>query len=330
MRKKMISMALAAAMSLGMMGGSAMAADTEAGELVDMKLSFSTWVGSGMFYIAQEKGFFAENGLNVDINIIDDESTFASLMQSNAIDALGHVIDREVINYSKGVPEKCIMAYDQSSGGDGIIASEDIKSIEDLKGKTVAVNESATSYFYFLTMLEDAGVSEDEVTIKDMDADSAGTSFVNGNVDAAVTWEPWLSNASEREGGHLLYSSADYPNTIVDEVTVTDSFLEAHPEAGAGFVKAWNEAVAWYRDGNEEEGNEIMAKGLGIDIDDFNDQVTGVTWYGQEEMNTFFDESTDNNFYAVADRAVDFWVERDLIDEKYDVHDLITSEYLEK
>ena len=304
--------------------------EKETEDLVPMTLSFSTWVGSGPFYIAKEKGFYAEHGLDVDIKIVDDESTFASLMGSKSIDALGHVIDREVINYSKGIPETVVMAYDQSTGGDGIVVSEEIQTVEDLKGKTVALDKSSTSYFYFLTVISEAGLTEDDLEIKDMDADSAGTSFVQGQVDAAVTWEPWLTNAGEREGGHLLCDSADYLNTIVDVVSFTDAFIEEHPEEVKGFVAAWNEAVAWYNDGNQEEGDQIMADGLSIGLDDFKAQVSGVTWYDQSSMATFFDNSAENNIYEVGDRAIGFWVERSLIDSSFESSDLVSSDYIEK
>ncbi len=299
-------------------------------ELVHCTIAFSTWIGSGPFFIAKEKGFYEENGLDVEIKIIEDESTYASLLGSEQIDALGHVIDRDVINFSKGIAEKCVMPYDQSTGGDGIIVSEDIQTVQDLVGKKIALDKSATGYFFFLTVLEEAGIDESEVTIVDMDSDSAATAFVQGEVDGAETWEPWLSNAGEREGGHLLCSSADYPNTIVDCVFMTDAFTSAHPEETAGFVKAWNEAVDWYFDGNQAEGNQIMANGLSIDLADVEAQVEGVTWYNKESTASFFDDSTDNNVYEVADRAVEFWIERGIIDKSFDAKDFITSDFIEK
>lgn len=357
MKRKLLSVMLTAAMTIGMCAcgstastgktsddGNNAAGNEEASvnvsteetvvagseDLVPMTISFSTWVGSGPFYIAKEKGFYAEHGLDVDIKIVDDESTFASLLGSQSIDALGHVIDREVINFSKGVDETVVMAYDQSTGGDGIVVSKEIQSVEDLKGKTIALDKSSTSYFYFLTVISEAGLSEDDLEIKDMDADSAGTSFVQGQVDAAVTWEPWLSNAGEREGGHLLCSSADYLNTIVDVVSFTDAFIEEHPDEVSGFVAAWNEAIEWYNDGNQEEGDQIMADGLSISLEDFKSQVSGVTWYDKDSMATFFDESADNNIFSVGDRAISFWVERDLIDSSFDSNDLISADYIEK
>lgn len=323
MKKRVLGIVLAAVFSMSSFTVSAAEKD-----LVPLTIAYSTWVGDGPFYIARDKGYFEENGLDVDLKIVDDESTFASLMGSGSVQALGHVIDREVINYSKGIDETVVLAYDQSSGGDGIVASEEIESPADLKGKTVALNKSSTSYFYFLTVLEEAGLKEEDVTIKDMDADSAGTSFVQGQVDAAVTWEPWLTNANQRDGGHLLCSSADYPNTIVDVVTMSNSFLKDNPDAASGFVKAWNEAVKWYNDGNQEEGNKIMADGLSIDLDDFESQVKGVTWYAGDDLKKFFDNSSDNNIYSVADRAIGFWTERDLIGEKFDSSDFITADYI--
>ncbi|MGN1014959.1 MAG: ABC transporter substrate-binding protein [Butyricicoccus sp.] len=342
MKKKLLALLLAGAMSVSLCacGGSSSsdtsaksadgsaAAQSESDELVPMTLSFSTWVGYGPFFIADEKGFYEEQGLDVDPKIVDDEASFASLIGSNSVQALSHVIDREVINFASDIPETCIMVCDQSSGGDGIVASEEIQSATDLKGKTIGLNKSSTSYFYFLTVLEEAGLTEEDVTIKDMDADSAGTSFVQGQLDAAVTWEPWLTNANQREGGHLLCDSADYPNTIVDVVTVNDEFIAANPDKITGFIEAWNQAVDWYNDGNQEEGNQIIADGLGISVEDLESQLKGVTWYDRDSMKTFMDPEEDNNLYDVANRAIQFWADRELIDEAYDSADLITNEYL--
>lgn len=329
MRKKLkmlVGFVLIFALGMSMIGCGQKKSSTG---LVDFKIACATWVGNGMFFLAQEKGFFEENGVNVEVKIVDDESTYASLLSSNQVDAVGRAADQDIINYANGIKEKCFMTYDQSSGGDGIVASEEIKSVEDLKGKTVAVAKATTSYFLLLTVLEANNVSEDELTIKDMDADSAGTAFVQGEVDAAVTWEPWLSNASEREGGHLLCDSKDYPNTIVDAAFVNDKFSSENPEALKGVVKGIQKAYEWYYDGNQDEGNKIMADALGIDLADFEEQIKGVTWFGPSEMKSFFDKSNESSIYSLEERAAKFWVERSLITDEFDVDGFITSDFIE-
>lgn len=340
--KRFLSMILVVSLVMGLLAGcgSNGTSTTTAGcssngtstttKLVPLTLAFSTWVGSGPFFIALKNGYYKKYGLDVKIKIVEDEAQFPALLSSNAVQALGHVIDREVISYSKGVDESLVMAYDQSTGGDGIVASPEIKTAKDLIGRTVALNKSTTSYFFFLTMLEKNGIKEKDVTIKDMDANSAGAAFVQGKVDAAVTWEPWLTNASQRKGGHLLYSSKDFPNTIVDVVTIRKDFCQKYPDKVKGFVAAWNEALTWYKNGHQDEGNKIMAEGLKMKLDDFKSMVAGITWYDKDSMNKFFDKSSADNIYEISDRAIRFWIERGLIDKKYDASKLISSDYLEK
>lgn len=89
---------------------------------------------------------------------------------------------------------------DQSYGGDGIIASGEIQSVKDLEGKTVGLDKASTSYFFFLAVLNKYGVDESKIEIQEMTSGDAGAAFVAGKLDAAVTWEPWLTQASQREG----------------------------------------------------------------------------------------------------------------------------------
>lgn len=320
--KRLGALIMVAAMSISLCacGG------TKKKENSTFKVACTTWVGNGMFFLAKEKGYF--DGVDVDVKIIDDESTYASLLGSEQVDAVARAADQDIINYANGIKEKCVMTYDQSAGGDGIVVAEDIKSVSDLAGKTIAVAKATTSYFFLLTVLDANGMSEADVSITDMDADAAGTAFSNGEVEAAVTWEPWLSNADEREGGHLLCSSADYPNTIVDGMFVTDSYMNNNEESLKKVVSGVQKAVSWYYDGNQAEGNKIMADALGIAIEDFESQVEGVKWYDAAAMGAFFDESAEDSIYSLEKRAMSFWIEGGLISEEVDVNSFIDSSFI--
>ncbi|WP_157054881.1 ABC transporter substrate-binding protein [Salidesulfovibrio brasiliensis] len=298
--------------SVVLLTGPAFAAKTK------VRVAFATWVGYAPLYIAQEKGLFEKYGLDVDIMIIDDESQYAAAMASGNIDALGNVLDREVIHFAKGTPEVVLFAMDESSGGDGIIASAEVESLADLRGKSVGLDKSSTSYFFFLTALQKAGVNEENVTIHEMGASDAGAAFVAGNLDAAVSWEPWLSKASEREGGHVLVSSKDFPRTIVDVFVMRSDFAKKHPDAAVGMTRAWFDAIKWYR-ANPEEGNEIMGKGLGESAEAIADMASGVTFFGEAGNKAFFDRSTENDIYEVAERAGAFWRKKGIITEELDV-----------
>lgn len=284
------------------------------GENTDFTVAFCTWIGYAPLYVAKANGYFDEYGINPTLTIIEDESQYASAMFSNSIQALGNTLDREVIHFAQGTPESVVFAMDESSGGDGIIASEEVKSVADLKGKVVALDKSSTAYFFFLTVLEANGVSEDDLEIVEMGSYDAGSAFISGSVDAAVTWEPWLSNASEREGGHVIATSKDYPKTIVDIMTVRSDFAEENPNVVKAFREAWYKAIDFCNE-NPDEADKIMAEGIGLDLQDVIDEKAGVTLMGREENKEFFDKSTEGNIYEVTQRAADFWKEKGIFDD---------------
>ena len=180
---------------------------------------------------------------------------------------------------------------------------------DDLAGKTVALDKSATSYFFFLLALADSNITEDQINIIEMGNDAAGEAFIAGQVDAAVTWEPALSNCGEREGGHILVSSADYPKAIIDVLTVSTDFLKAHPDAADALNEGWNKSVAYLNE-NLEEGCEIMAKGLDLSTEDVIAECSGITFYDEAMNKEFNDLSKEGNVKEIAQMAADFWVEK--------------------
>lgn len=314
--KKLLSLLLCLMLVLTCAGCGA-AKDTEAtaqtaeadGDLVPLKVAFCTWAGYAPVFIGVEKGYFKELGYDVEVVIMEDESTYGAAFVSDSIQALGQVMDRDIIQYDAGAPEQYVCTMDASTGGDGLVATAEIQTVDDLAGKTVALDKSATSYFFFLQVLEDSNITEDQINIVEMGNDAAGEAFIAGQVDAAVTWEPALSNCGEREGGHILVSSADYPKAIIDVLTVSTNFLEQHPDAADALNAGWNKSVDFLNK-NFEEGCEIMAKGLDLSTEDVTSECSGITFYDEAMNKEFNDLSKEGNIKEIAQMAADFWVEK--------------------
>ena len=332
--KKFLAAVLAASMVIGMLAGcgsdgssesrkeaeaetemeesneevAAEAADSSDGSLTEFKMTYVTWVGCAPLFIAQEKGFFEEHGIKPELILNEDESSGASLLYSNSVQAGSCVMDKVVLNYANGSEQMIALIFDESTGGDGIIASEEIQSVEDLKGKKVGIDFASTEYFFLHKILMDHGMTFDDLDLQDMDASSAGASFIAGDLDAAVVWEPWLTNASQRDGGHVLVSSADYPRVIMDSLTVSRQFAEEQPEAIEALKEAWCDAIDYYNE-NPEECVEIMARGLDLTVEDMEGMLPSVTFMGREENAEFFNKANEETVYSIAQDMADFWAD---------------------
>ena len=313
MKKKIVAVLLVSVMIFALVACGTTRQDEEKDikdlEKITFVLDWTPNTNHTGLYVALEKGYFEELGYDVEVVIMEDESTYGSAFVSGSIQALGQVLDRDIIQYDAGAPEQYVCTMDCSTGGDGLVASAEIQSVDDLAGKTVALDKSATSYFFFLQVLADSNITEDQINIVEMGNDAAGEAFIAGQVDAAVTWEPALSNCGEREGGHILVSSADYPKAIIDVLTISTDFLKANPDAADALNAGWNKSVAYLNE-NFDEGCEIMAKGLDLSVEDVKAECAGITFYDEAMNKEFNDLSKEGNVLEIAQMAADFWVEK--------------------
>lgn len=318
---------LVSVMALVLAGCGGQPAAQTAKEPTKFKIGHCTWIGYGPLYIAKEKGFFKKYNIDPEMVIIEDESQYAAALAANRIQALGNVVDRDVIHYANGVNAKFVCGMDQSFGGDGIIASPEIQSVKDLEGKTVGLDKASTSYFFFLAVLKKYGVDENKVKIQEMTAGDAGAAFVAKKLDAAVSWEPWLSKASQRQGGHVLISSRDFPGYIVDVISVRQDFIDQHPEAVLGLVKAWNDAVAYYK-ANPAEGNKIMGKALSLSEQEIADMAKGVQFMGKEENKNFFNPAmSSQTIFYISDLASEFWTQKGVLKKAVDSKEIVEPRF---
>jgi len=299
-----LALALAAGLGLGGLSGTAPAsADT-------ITIAHSTWVGYGPLYIARDKGFFKENGVDVDLVVMEDPKERFPTLMADQIQMIASTVDTALLYMKKPDDYQYVVAIDDSDGGDGIVANKDITSIADLKGKQVAVNEGSVSEFYLNVLLTKAGLKESDLNIVNMTAGDAGGAFVGKRVDAAVTWEPWLSKGKATDHGHLLVDSSTTPGLITDAIIAKTSWVQAHQKEVAGIVKAWNEAVAYYR-ANPDESIAIMAKGVGgwlKDPKDFKDTLGGIKFYGADDNKAFFGtKDKPGPLTQTVQEAIDVW-----------------------
>ncbi len=290
---------------VGLVGGLSAAAAAE-----PLKIRYSIWVGYGPLFIAKEKGFFKEEKVDVDlINIEDPKEGFFALA-AGRLDGVVSTVDTMVLYLKTGKEYQYVVALDDSAGGDGIVARKEIKSIKDLKGKKVAVNEGSVSQFFLNVILQEAGMSQKDIEVVNMKQGDAGAAFVAEKVEAAVTWEPWLTKSKNAPHGHILVDSSKTPGLITDVLIFPREVIAKRGKEIQGMVNAWNKAVAYYEK-NKQESLEIMAKGLGDWLKDpkvFAETLEGVKFYNKDANVKFFGTAQKpGDISKVVQNALDIW-----------------------
>ena len=250
-----------------------------------IKVGYNVWVGSAGIFVAQEKGYFKEAGIEVELVPFKGPADTIPALASEHIDIALTTADNVVLANGKGAANlQVIYATDTSTGADAVVAKKPWTSLKDLKGKTVAVTEGEVNQLLLLKGLEKAGMKASDIKSMNMDPDSAGAAFIAGKVDAAVTWEPWISRAvaSGNGNGKVVFSSAQVPNLILDVVTVKPSVAIAKHKAMQAFLAAVEKGTVLLKT-KPGEAYPLAAKWLEVKPEEIKSMLAGVTLYGKAD-----------------------------------------------
>jgi NitT/TauT family transport system substrate-binding protein len=258
-----------------------------AAELVQFKLATQPWIGYGPWYIAQEKGFFKDRGLQVELVEFTTDQDLNSGLAAGRFDGANIATHTSIILRQAGVDIKAVLLMDASYEADAIIAGSGITTIADLKGKQVAFEEGTTSDILLTYALLQNGLTKADITPVPMPAADAGAAAVAGQVAAAVTYEPYISAAlAQNKDYRIIYSAKEKPGLISDVLVFPASVLADKPDGVKGMLLAWQDAYDFLQ-ANPDEGQKIIADAVGSDLEEFKTAWQGVKLYdlaGSKQM----------------------------------------------
>ena len=253
--------------------------DTSAAATTAVKMGTQPWIGYGPWYIAADKGFDQDHGVNLELVTFNTDADLSSAFASGELQA-GNAATNTVAQFIKAGQDRTIVLFeDVSQTADAILAGPGVTAVEELEGKRVAYEEGTTSDILLRYALASVGLGIDDIEAVPTPASNAGQALLSGGVDAAVTYEPYISSLLKNDDEvSLLYTAGEKPGLISDTLTVNTDWARDNPEAVQGLLLAWDDAVTFYRE-NEEQGREIIAKGLGVDPVDLQTSFEGVEFY---------------------------------------------------
>ena len=271
-------------------------------------IGYVIWPGYLGLYIASDKGYFKDAGLDVEVR------AYPSLTEEyndfNAGTAQGAaILTLDSVNAAyNGLDHKIVVAIDYSNGSDGIISNSDIKKIADVKGKRVAFEHGTLEEFFLRYALDHNYVDFNDIKAIDLNPEKSAEAFVRGEADVAVTYEPFMSKALRERVGQKIYSSHDAPGLITDTLAFRSDFIDKYPETIDAVIKAYFQAIDFWKN-NPQEANIIISKYLGVNVAEVSPQVQGVTILDREDNRTAFTfaaglESLYGNMRSIGDFVV--------------------------
>ncbi len=240
-------------------------------------LGMSGWTGFAPLTLADKGGIFKKNGVDVEIRFIAPVQRSAALA-SGALNAAATTVDQHIVWTAAGVPAVQVLLIDKSNGGDGVVVRNNINSIKELKGKTVAVDGPGTVQHFMLSyILQKNGMTMQDVIRTTMGAQPAAQSFVAGQSDAAVTYEPYLSTVrAKADAGKILVTSKDYP-VVVDTLVFRTDFIKKNPKVVKAAVDSFFEALDMIKK-EPAKAYEIMGTGVKQTGEQFGKSAAFIAW----------------------------------------------------
>ncbi|RYL96241.1 transporter substrate-binding domain-containing protein [Sporolactobacillus sp. THM7-7] len=257
---------------------------------MDLKMGTEPWIGYGPWWIAEEKGIFKKNGINMEITMFKQDADINAAFASDKIqfaNIASHTAMKMIAN--NDINLKTIVFMDESATADAVITTSKYKDLESLKGKKVAFEEGTTSDLLFRQAIKEQGLTPKDFNVVYMAASDAGLALISHKVDAAVTYEPYIAEIVKKDKSvHRIYTGKDSPGLISDMTAVKADYLEDHPDIKTKMQKVWDEAMDYWK-AHPEEGNQIIANATGTSDDELPTILEGVKFFTVNEQKKSLD-----------------------------------------
>jgi NitT/TauT family transport system substrate-binding protein len=289
---------LALAVSTLMVLGTATATSGSAGAATPAKtsktitLGYSAWPGWFPLAVAEKEGIFKKAGLNVKLKYFADYIGSLDAMSANRLDGNTQTLNDTMAAVAAGSKQAVVVVNDNSAGNDAIICDQSVKTIKDLKGKTIAAEEGVVDHFLLLQGLDSVGLTQDDIDFRGVLTDAAAGAFAGGQFDCVGVFAPFTLQALERPGSHVVFSSKDFPGTIPDHIVVSSSMVKDRPKDVQKLVNAWYMTLAYIK-AHPDKATKIMADKAELSSADYKSLAKGTKIFTASQALAAFKDGTD-------------------------------------
>jgi NitT/TauT family transport system substrate-binding protein len=226
------------------------------------------YAGTGLVFVAQVKGYFVNEGLNVTLQpYTTGKSALDAAVEGRA--NLATVADIPIMfAVTKGQPVSVVATISTVERDPGIIGRKDkgVLTLASLSGKRIGVTLGTSGHFVLDAFLIRQKLSTDDVTLRDLQPQELAEALAKGDVDAVATWEPYLGSLRTQLGanGMIFYSEGIYE--LPFNIAGRQDYVVSHPETIKKLLRALVRAERFYKD-EPNAARQIIAGALNESIE---------------------------------------------------------------
>jgi NitT/TauT family transport system substrate-binding protein len=209
-----------------------------------LRIGTNVWIGSEPLYLAREIGRL--DPAAVQLVEYPSASEVLRAFRNQAIDGMVISLDELFGLAVDGLQPRIILVVDVSHGADVVVGRPGMRTMRDLKGKSVAVESSALGAFVLSRALALNDMQASDVNVVHLESNEQPSAFEKGQVDGAVTFDPYTAQFL-KAGAKPLFDSSQIPGEIVDLVAVRATALEERPKAIQALLIGWFGAIDYMK-----------------------------------------------------------------------------------
>ncbi len=297
--------------------------------LPPIRVEYTLWWGDYVLLVAQEKGFFAEENVDVEPVYYEIFSDSYSDLAAGKIDA-ALIASGDAMSINRHTPVSIIGLQDDG-GYMSIVARDEIQFIGELKGKTIGVL-TGTQYELlvsemFKSVLDGYGISVADVTIRNVNPEDVPDALAKNEIQAGVVWEPYSTQAIQK-GAHILYPSNKDLRLFPDMIVFRQSVINQRPEEIKGFMRAWFKAVD-YSHKNPEETRQIAAKYIGVPLEEITQDPNLKIFTYEDNLSMYNPSATEEGtLYDIMQKTAAYMISNGSLSSMPDIKNIITPKFL--
>ncbi len=243
-----------------------------------LRIALIRWPPFEFLHLAQEKGYFADEGVEVRliefVAVNDTQRAFEHDKIDGGTFSLFQVLqNRDQLKRKMQVP----LVIDFSDGADLLMAKPDIADVRALRGRRVGVTLSPLDIFFLTRALDLHGMTLQDVSLVYIRTADMAEALREGKVDAVTAYPP---NSTEIESAGIarsIFTSSRIPGEIVDVLALDEAVIRERPDDVAGVIRAFYRAVSFAKE-HPEEAWQIMSARERVTPQEFREALhTGIT-----------------------------------------------------